>query len=39
VVNAGALFRLRYVFWIIFIIMAADSVVHFTVLRTSATKS
>jgi hypothetical protein len=39
VVNAGALFRLRYVFWIMFIIMAADSVVHFTVLRTSATKS
>jgi hypothetical protein len=39
VANAGALYRLRYVFWIMFIIMAADSVVHFTVLRTSATKS
>ena len=42
VVNAGALYRLRYVFWIMFIIMAAPtvaSIVHFTVLRTSATKS
>ena len=39
VVNAGALYRLRYVFWILFIIMAADTIVHFTVLRTSATKS
>jgi hypothetical protein len=39
VVNAGALYRLRYVFWIMFIIMAADSVVHFTVLRTKATNS
>jgi hypothetical protein len=39
VVNAGALYRLRYVFWIMFIIMAAESLVHFTVLRTSATKS
>lgn len=27
VVNAGALYRLRYVFWIMFIIMAADTVV------------
>jgi hypothetical protein len=39
VVNAGALYRLRYVFWIMFIIMAAESLVHFTILRTSATKS
>jgi hypothetical protein len=39
VVNAGALYRLRYVFWIMFIIMAADTLVHFTVLRTRATKS
>jgi hypothetical protein len=39
VVNAGALYRLRYVFWIVFIIMAADSFIHFTILRTSATKS
>ncbi|MCA1578312.1 MAG: hypothetical protein LC794_13220 [Acidobacteria bacterium] len=43
VVNAGALFRLRYVFWIMFIIMAAHvidaTIVHFTILRTSATKS
>ena len=39
VVNAGALYRLRYVFWILFIIMAADTIVHFTVLRTRATKS
>jgi Dolichyl-phosphate-mannose-protein mannosyltransferase len=42
VVNAGALYRLRYVFWIMFIIMAAETVstmVHFTVLRTRATKS
>ncbi len=39
VANAGALYRLRYVFWIMFIIMAADSIVHFTVLRTKATNS
>jgi hypothetical protein len=39
VVNAGALYRLRYVFWIMFIIMAADTLAHFTILRTSATKS
>ena len=39
VVNAGALYRLRYVFWIIFIVMAVDTIVHFTILRTSATKS
>lgn len=39
VVNAGALYRLRYVFWIMFIIMAAETLAHFTILRTSATKS
>lgn len=42
VVNAGALYRLRYVFWIMFIIMATETIgtlVHFTVRRTSATKS
>jgi 4-amino-4-deoxy-L-arabinose transferase-like glycosyltransferase len=39
VVNAGALYRLRYVFWILFIVMAAESLVHFTVLRTNSTKS
>lgn len=39
VANAGALYRLRYVFWIMFIIMAAESLVHFTILRTNATKS
>ena len=39
VVNAGALYRLRYVFWFVFIIMAAKRLVHFTVLRTNPTKS
>jgi hypothetical protein len=39
VANAGALYRLRYVFWIMFIIMAAEALIHFTVLRTNATKS
>jgi hypothetical protein len=39
VVNAGALYRLRYIFWILFIIMATKTLVHFTILRTSATKS
>ena len=43
VVNAGALYRLRYVFWIMFVIMAAPmidaTIVHFTILRTNATKS
>ena len=39
VVNAGAIFRLRYVFWIMFIVMGADTLVHFTILRTNATKS
>ena len=39
VANAGALYRLRYVFWILFIVLAAETLVHFTVLRTSETKS
>lgn len=39
VANAGALYRLRYMFWIMFIIMAAETLIHFTVLRTSATNS
>jgi hypothetical protein len=39
VVNAGAIYRVRYVFWIMFIIMAAESLAHLTVLRTNFTKS
>jgi 4-amino-4-deoxy-L-arabinose transferase-like glycosyltransferase len=39
VANAGALYRLRYVFWILFILMAAETIAHFTILRTSETKS
>jgi 4-amino-4-deoxy-L-arabinose transferase-like glycosyltransferase len=43
VANAGALYRLRYVFWILFTIMAAQvidaTLIHFTILRTKATKS
>ena len=39
VANAGALYRLRYVFWILFIVLAAETLVHLTVLRTSETKS
>lgn len=39
VANAGALYRLRYVFWILFILLAAETLVHFTILRTRATKS
>jgi len=39
VVNAGALYRLRYMFWIMFVIMAAETLVHFTVFRTRPTKS
>ena len=38
VVNAGALYRLRYVFWIMLIIIAAQGI-HLTVRRTSATNS
>ena len=36
VVNAGALFRLRYVFWMMLIVIASR---YLTVLRTNATKS
>jgi hypothetical protein len=36
VVNAGALFRLRYAFWILMIVIAAN---HLTVSFTNATKS
>lgn len=36
VVNAGALFRLRYAFWILMIVIAAN---YFTVARTKSTKS
>ena len=39
VVNAGALFRIRYVFWMLLIVIAAEGIRHLTVLRTSATKS
>ena len=44
VINAGALFRIRYVFWILLIILASNIFVpfvsaYFTVLRTSLTKS
>ncbi len=39
VVNAGALYRIRYVFWIMLIVIAAQEIVHLTVRRTSATKS
>ena len=39
VVNAGALYRLRYVFWILFVLLAAKTLSHFTILRTSETKS
>lgn len=39
VVNAGALFRIRYVFWMLLIVVAAEGIRHLTVLRTSFTKS
>lgn len=39
VINAGALYRLRYVFWIIMIVIAAQEIVHLTMRRTSAMKS
>ena len=39
VVNAGALYRIRYVFWMMLIVIAAEGIIHFTVLRTNATKS
>jgi hypothetical protein len=38
VVNAGALYRLRYVFWIMMIVIAAQGI-YLIVRRTSATKS
>lgn len=39
VVNAGALYRLRYVFWMMLIVLAAEGIRHFTVLRTNSIKS
>lgn len=39
VVNAGALFRIRYVFWMLLIVLAVEGVRHLTVFRTSFTKS
>jgi len=39
VVNAGALYRIRYVFWMMLIVLAAQGIRHFTVLRTTLTKS
>jgi hypothetical protein len=38
VVNAGALYRIRYVFWIMLIVIAAQGI-YLTVRRTSVTKS
>jgi hypothetical protein len=38
VVNAGALYRLRYVFWIMLIVIAAQGI-YLTTRRTTATKS
>ena len=38
VVNAGALYRIRYVFWIMMITIAAQGI-YLTVRRTNATKS
>ena len=39
VVNAGALYRIRYVFWIMLITIAAQGILHLTVRRTSEIKS
>ena len=39
VVNAGALFRIRYVFWMLLIVLAAKGINYLSVLRTSFTKS
>ena len=39
VVNAGALYRIRYVFWMMLIVIAAEGIRHFTVVRTNSTKS
>jgi len=38
VVNAGALYRIRYVFWIMLIVIAAQGI-YLTVRRTSPTNS
>ena len=38
VVNAGALYRLRYVFWIMLIVIAAEGI-YLTIRRTTPTKS
>jgi hypothetical protein len=38
VVNVGALYRIRYVFWIMMITLAAQGI-YLTVRRTSATNS
>lgn len=38
VVNAGALYRIRYVFWMMLIVIAAQGI-HLTVFRTTSTKS
>ena len=39
VVNAGALYRLRYVFWIMLIVIAAQGILHLTTRFTTPTKS
>ena len=39
VVNAGALYRLRYAFWMMLIVLAADGIRHLTVFRTSSRNS
>lgn len=39
VANAGALFRIRYAFWMMLIVIAAEGLRHFTIFRTSATNS
>jgi len=40
VVNAGALYRIRYVFWMLLIVIASRGICgYLTVLRTNATKS
>ena len=39
VVNAGALFRIRYVFWMLLIVLAVEGIRHLTILRTNFTKS
>jgi hypothetical protein len=40
VVNAGALYRIRYVFWVMLIVIAAPTIAdHLTVFRTRSTNS